>query len=164
MPHFGNGDHEVIDLYEKCGFCRNMDAATYSFADSEAKSVLSISTLEHIGWDLPEPVDANKSVEVLRKILTSGKPYFVSFPLGYNPYLTSFLERDLFHAPDADSSERRLTVHVAIFKRILFDRWRSVTLAPGDFSRMSSLNRKPTKYVAFLWNGVDVRPTEKLRS
>jgi hypothetical protein len=157
LTHYGAGGHKVVDLYEKCGACENIDAAKYAFGETEAQSVLSISTLEHIGWDPPEPVDPAKSAEVLRRILDSGQPYFVSFPLGYNPYLTDFLAGALFPPDQVASNVAPRVAHFAIFQRQSLDRWKQVSLAPADFSRLDELNRRPTRYVAFLWKGVDFR-------
>jgi len=150
LSHYGLPGHQVIDLYERCGNCMNVDAAQYDFSNPEIGGIVSISTLEHIGWDGPEGVAPSKSPTVLERIVTSGHPYFVSFPLGYNPHLTRFVETQIRAGPDC------LFPNLAVFGQRWLDRWARVDVrAPGAFERFAPLSRRPTKFVAFVWKGID---------
>jgi hypothetical protein len=86
LSHYTRTSHERIDKYETAPGVLNRDVD-----DLEARRayalILSISTLEHVGFD-EEVQDAAKparAVERLKACLAPGGELFVTLPLGYNP-------------------------------------------------------------------------------
>ena len=101
-------------------------------------------------------MEEGKSVGILRRILQTGQPYFLTFPIGYNPFLTAFLEEQLFGPDRVGGDRERLVKNVAIFRRKLFNRWERITPTKADFARFYSLSRQPTLFLAILWKDVDL--------
>jgi hypothetical protein len=85
----------VVDKYERRPGVVNVDILDYR-AESPFDLVVSVSTLEHIGWD--EPVrDAGKipaAVQKLKSLVARGGTLFLTASLGYNPFLDRFLQRE----------------------------------------------------------------------
>lgn len=79
--------HETIDKYERVNGVGNVDVLDFSPRD-QYDVIVSISTLEHVGWDEAEQ-DATKarraSEHIFRDCLRPGGRLLVSMPLGYNP-------------------------------------------------------------------------------
>lgn len=78
--------HVVVDKYERGGGILNEDIATY-VAPERFDLIVSISTLEHIGFD-ESPRDPAKFLRVVRKLEMMRAPrgrLFFSVPTGYNP-------------------------------------------------------------------------------
>ncbi len=76
--------HTVIDKYEHAPGVVNADALTFSGGPYDL--IVSISTLEHVGYD-EEPRDAGKAVraiENLRRLLSPGGKMLATIPVGYN--------------------------------------------------------------------------------
>ena len=76
--------HEVIDRYEQAPGVTNADALT--FAGGPYDLIVSISTLEHVGYD-ELPRDAAKAiaaVENLRRLLSPRGEMLATIPVGYN--------------------------------------------------------------------------------
>ena len=76
--------HHVIDRYERAAGVTNADALT--FAGGPYDLIVSISTLEHVGYD-EEPRDATKAVravENLRGLLSPRGEMLATLPIGYN--------------------------------------------------------------------------------
>src|SRR5262245_4878810 len=83
--------HEVIDKYEHAPGVTNADALT--FAGGPYDLIVSISTLEHVGYD-EEPRDAAKAiraVENLRGLLSTRGEMLATIPVGYNRELDDTL-------------------------------------------------------------------------
>jgi SAM-dependent methyltransferase len=88
LAHYGHGGHPVVDKYERAPGVLNVDALDY--APSERYDlVVSVSTLEHIGWDeaVREPSRAERSVAALARHLRPGGTMLVTLPVGYHPVL-----------------------------------------------------------------------------
>lgn len=87
MSHYFDLDHEVVDLFEKCRYRPVINCDLLEFNTSlRFKRIISISTIEHIGWD-EKPRAEEKVVNAftkLRSLLTSDGKVIVSFPVGYN--------------------------------------------------------------------------------
>jgi SAM-dependent methyltransferase len=88
LAHYGHGGHTVVDKYERGPGVLNVDALEYAPADPY-DLIVSVSTLEHIGWDevVREPRRAERSVEALATHLRPGGTLLVTLPVGYNPVL-----------------------------------------------------------------------------
>lgn len=83
--------HTVIDKYEHAPGVVNADALTFSGGPYEL--IVSISTLEHVGYD-EEPRDAGKAmraIENLRGLLSPGGELLATIPVGYNRELDDAL-------------------------------------------------------------------------
>jgi SAM-dependent methyltransferase len=93
LSHYGPISHEVVDKYEQAEGIRNEDVCDFK-SERKYALILSISTLEHVGWD-EGPRDETKvlrAFENLQSLLAPGGRLVVTFPLGYNPSLDRMIE------------------------------------------------------------------------
>jgi SAM-dependent methyltransferase len=98
LGHYGRSGHVVVDKYERAPGVVNIDALDFAPAERFAR-IVSISTLEHIGFD-EDVRDAGKpgrAIAHLRSLLAPGGLLFVTIPLGYNA------AADALFAPGADA-------------------------------------------------------------
>ena len=89
--HAAPAAHTVIDKYEHAPGVVNADALTFSGGPYDL--IVSISTLEHVGYD-EEPRDAGKAaraIENLRGLLSPGGELLATIPVGYNRELDDAL-------------------------------------------------------------------------
>ena len=88
LSHYVTISHDVIDKYELGEGIVNEDAATYA-PGAEYDLIVSISTLEHVGWD-EEPKAPEKvalAIGNLKKALAPGGMLAATVPLGHNAEL-----------------------------------------------------------------------------
>lgn len=87
--------HTIVDKYEKADGVLNEDILTYTPRKKFAV-IVSISTIEHIGWDenKKEKMKIPKVLYHLYDLLVPGGEAFITFPIGYNPYLDEHLYAD----------------------------------------------------------------------
>jgi len=89
---YAGGDwHTVVDKYEQAEYVHNVDIVDYCPSE-RYKFIICISTLEHIGLEMPETRDPQKPLRALqrmREMLGSGGQLWVTIPLGY--YLDSMI-------------------------------------------------------------------------
>lgn len=93
LSHYGPVSHEIVDKYERAEGIRNEDVCDFK-SDKKYGLILSISTLEHVGWD-EEPKDELKALrafENLQSLLASEGRLVVTIPLGYNPPLDRMID------------------------------------------------------------------------
>ena len=92
MRSYAEHGGDVVDKYEEAPGVINEDIADFSAPSYDL--ILSISTLEHVGWDEPElePDKASRSFRHLVDLLDPEGRLLVTFPIGYH----RFLDRDLF--------------------------------------------------------------------
>ena len=93
LSHYGPVSHEVVDKYERAEHVRNEDVCDFK-PDRTYALILSISTLEHVGWD-EEPKDEMKvlkAFENLQSLLAPEGKLVVTIPLGYNPSLDRMVD------------------------------------------------------------------------
>lgn len=91
--HYLKVKHTVLDKYEKAEGVINKDIVDYKPKD-KFDLVISISTLEHIGWD--ENGDYRKilkAISVLKKLLSKKGMLIFTHPLGYNFFMDEFLRK-----------------------------------------------------------------------
>lgn len=119
--------HSVVDKYETAEGVINTDIMEFGH-ERYYDLVVSISTVEHIGFD--EPVhDSTKAIRAIEKIRSLGKRCIITFPMGHNPYL--------------DKAVPKLNCKMRMMKRISEDnRWVEV---PVEFSSEKKYNA-PFKY------------------
>jgi SAM-dependent methyltransferase len=92
LPHYFAAGHEVIDKFEQGAAVRNEDVATFR-SEVRYDLIVSISTLEHVGWDEQphDPAKIGRALLNLRDHLAPGGRLLVTLPLGYNPSLDAQL-------------------------------------------------------------------------
>jgi SAM-dependent methyltransferase len=80
--------HDVLDKYERGGGVINADVLDFAPAHPY-DLIVSVSTLEHVGWDEEprEPELALAAVARLRALLAPGGVLAATLPVGYNPEL-----------------------------------------------------------------------------
>jgi hypothetical protein len=78
--------HTVVDRYEMIPGVLNLDAETIDLG-RRFEFIVSVSTVEHIGFDEPviDPRKAVRTVLGLRNLLNDDGHLLLSIPLGYNP-------------------------------------------------------------------------------
>lgn len=84
--------HTVVDLYEPAEGVLNVDALDYH-PDERFRSIVAVSTLEHVGFDEDDqdPDKTRKLVDHLASLLTGDGELLVTFPLGYHHALDQHL-------------------------------------------------------------------------
>jgi hypothetical protein len=75
-------NHEVIDKYEKFKNVKNIDIMEFN-TEIKYDLIVSISTLEHVGYD-EKIKDPNKALNSVLKLINIGKKVIITIPLGYN--------------------------------------------------------------------------------
>ncbi len=87
-------EHDILDKYEIARGIINEDVVDYR-PDKRYDLVVSISTLEHVGWD-EKPRDNMKiprAIENMKSLITSrGGIIIITLPLGYNSDLDKLLK------------------------------------------------------------------------
>lgn len=98
LSHYFDVGHEIVDKFERGNrgqrgkAVRNDDVAAFR-ASHPYDLIVSISTLEHVGWD-EEPRDPGKIARAIANLcdqLAPGGRLLVTLPLGYNPFLDGLL-------------------------------------------------------------------------
>jgi hypothetical protein len=85
ISHYVPAHHDVVDKYEKATGIINEDIITYK-PEKKYDLILSISTLEHVGFDESEK-DSRKfmyAIENMVSMVNSGGKIVITVPLGYN--------------------------------------------------------------------------------
>lgn len=99
LSHYFSFKHDIVDKYEKAEGVINEDIADFH-ATKKYNLIVSISTLEHVGWDenpvnheiLGESEKVLRTIDSLRGMLASNGKIVVTVPLGYNPYLDGLIK------------------------------------------------------------------------
>lgn len=95
LSHYFTINHDILDKYEKADNVINEDVTifdTYKRYDL----IVSISTLEHVGWDENprEPGKILHAIKNLKNLLVPGGKMIVTLPLGYNLEMDRFLREN----------------------------------------------------------------------
>jgi len=87
--------HDVVDKYEKEKGVVNRDIVDFHPAQ-KYDLIISISTLEHVGWDEPikDPEKTLRTVHHLKSLLRCGGEVGITMPLGHNPDRDRLLRED----------------------------------------------------------------------
>ncbi len=86
--------HDILDKYEKADDVINKDVVDFK-PDKKYDLIVSISTLEHVGWDGNEPKEPHKvlhAIENMEACLVFGGEIIITVPVGYNSDLDKLLE------------------------------------------------------------------------
>lgn len=76
--------HKVYDVYDPYDKSDRTDLTESDFS-FDGYNVLSISTIEHIGFgDYGLPKDDFKALKFLKRIINESRNYLITFPWGYN--------------------------------------------------------------------------------
>ncbi len=113
LSHYFDVKHLVVDKYEKFAGGIAEDIIDVDLT-RKFDCIVSISTVEHIGWDeIPRvPGKHILAIKKMRQLLQPGGKMFITFPLGHNPSL----DQDLF-------SGRLNCDQMFYFKRLTRELW-----------------------------------------
>ena len=143
LSHYFTTQHWVVDKYERRPGVISGDIVELTLPRT-FDCIVSISTLEHIGWD-ETPRVPGKHLAAIAKLKQSLSRYgkiFATVPLGYNP---SF-DRDLFNGKLGCSQEY-------YFKRLAKEVWCETTLDQVRASRYGSNYRTTDGLAICMWQG-----------
>jgi len=100
LSHYSPITHDVVDKYEKADGVINKDIIDYH-PRKKYDLIVSISTLEHIGWDercendcVGEPNKTFKAINAMKKMLAPHGKMIITFCLGYNPWLDKLVKEN----------------------------------------------------------------------
>jgi hypothetical protein len=95
LSHYFSYQHDTLDKYEKGENIINQDVVDFQ-PQEKYDLILSISTLEHVGWDenVKNPEKILLAIQNLKKHLVSGGKMVITLPLGYNSELDKLLEEN----------------------------------------------------------------------
>lgn len=91
--HYLKINHTVLDKYEKAQGVINKDVIDFK-PRKKFDLIISISTLEHVGWD--ENGDYKKvlkAISILKRLLKENGKIIFTHPLGYNFFMDEFLRK-----------------------------------------------------------------------
>lgn len=102
LHHYLPVNHDIVDKYEVASGVINVDIIDYKPAH-KYDLIVSISTLEHVGWDenphtqenLGQTDKIQKAVSCLKAMLQKGGRLVITVPIGYNPHLDTLLKKNL---------------------------------------------------------------------
>lgn len=97
LSHYFPVNHDIVDKYEQADGVINQDVTAFQPL-KKYDLIVSISTLEHVGWD-EEPKDPDKiiyALEMLKTWLGPNGKIAVTLPLGYNPAMDKLLKENKF--------------------------------------------------------------------
>lgn len=91
-----NVSHDILDKYEEIDNVINEDVVNYN-PPYKYDLIVSISTLEHIGYDeeIKEPMKIIKALLNLKRILSSNGKLVVTLPLGQNKEMDSLITKKI---------------------------------------------------------------------
>jgi hypothetical protein len=97
LSHYFPTSHDILDKYEEGKNVINQDVVDFQ-PTKKYDLIVSISTLEHIGWDehllyrTREPQKTLRAFDNPKKCLTHNGEMWVTFPVGYNPHLDQMID------------------------------------------------------------------------
>ncbi len=92
LSHYFPVKHDIVDKYEQAPGVINEDVVDYKPSE-KYDLIVSISTLEHVGWDEEpkEPAKVLAAIENLKNCLAPTGKIVVTLPMGQNPHLDRLL-------------------------------------------------------------------------
>ncbi|MBI4424309.1 MAG: hypothetical protein HY554_11305 [Elusimicrobia bacterium] len=126
LSHYARFPHEVVDKYEAGPGVLNQDVVDFA-PGKRYGLIVTISTLEHVGWDESprDPQKVRRAVERLKGLLAPGGALLITLPLGWH----SEVDRWLFESP-SDFGELRFLKRVSAENE-----WREVPGAEAQGTR-----------------------------
>lgn len=88
LSHYFDVSHDIVDKYERATGVINEDAVEFT-REEKYGTIISISTLEHIGLNEEPPRSAKglEAIEKLKRLLMPGGLFLATVPVGINPVL-----------------------------------------------------------------------------
>ena len=88
LRHYTDVSHDVVDKYEKVPGVVNRDIVDFQ-VPKRYERIVSISTLEHVGWDEEQRSETKipTAVANMKSLLAPQGVLLVTFPVGHNQYL-----------------------------------------------------------------------------
>lgn len=100
LNHYGFTSHTVVDKYEKYPGVINLDVVEFK-PQHLYDLILSISTLEHVGFDEAEnPEKIHIALKRLRSLLSPKGLLIFTVPIGANPYLDGCIRENKLKLSD----------------------------------------------------------------
>lgn len=95
LSHYFSVNHDILDKFEKGKGVINQDVVKFA-PDKKYDLIVSISTLEHVGWDEKprDPKKILKAIKNLKNCLAPRGKMMVTLPLGYNPEMDKLLKEE----------------------------------------------------------------------
>lgn len=95
LSHYFNIYHTIVDKYEKAPGVINVDVLDFH-PDIKYDLIISISTIEHIGFDESTKEDGKSKKAMLKiiELLDSKGTALITVPLGYNPEIDYILKNN----------------------------------------------------------------------
>jgi len=96
LSNYFDIDRDVLDKYERDDRIINQDIVDFN-SNEKYDLIISISTLEHVGWD-ETPRDDTKiprAIENLKRLVKSSGMIAITLPLGYNSVLDKLLKEGI---------------------------------------------------------------------
>jgi len=94
LSHYFNVDYDILDKYEKAKGVINKDVANFQ-SPKKYDLIVSISTLEHVGWDMGDnlrnPMKILQAIKNMKKCLAPKGKIIITLPFGYNYSLDELL-------------------------------------------------------------------------
>lgn len=123
MPYYSVCSHPVVDPYDPIKYDNliKKDAEEFNFTD---KSVLCISTIEHMGkqdYSQETVIDPLKSIRFLKKILSEAKSFLITWPVGANKNLDAYIALQLFEQNTQNSLFNRNKNTISLYRRINYN-------------------------------------------
>ncbi len=94
LSHYFNVNYDIVDKYEEAKGVINEDAVDFR-PSKKYDVIVSISTLEHVGWDEKpkSPMKILLAIKNLKSLLAPKGKMIVTLPLGYNHDLDTLLKK-----------------------------------------------------------------------
>jgi hypothetical protein len=107
LSHYFSVKHDIVDKYERGRGVINQDIVDLDF-DKKYRLIVSISTLEHVGWDeVPkEPGKHLRAIDSILKCLAPDGLFLTTLPIGYNPDLDKDIEDGKITFKEVDLMKR----------------------------------------------------------
>ncbi|NCN82739.1 MAG: class I SAM-dependent methyltransferase [Candidatus Pacebacteria bacterium] len=122
LSHYFPISHQVVDKYEVAPGVINKDVINFK-SSKKFKLIVSISTLEHVGWDekVKNKQKIPRALEHLKSLLAPGGTVFITLPLGYNLYLDEHLRTNKIAFDKAFFLQRKTVFNswLEVDKRVL---------------------------------------------
>lgn len=98
LSHYVPVSHDILDKYEHSPGVLNEDIVDFA-PSTPYERVVSISTLEHVGWDERprEPAKVLRAYQSIRQLVRPGGSILLTCPFGQNPHLDDYI-----HAGEID--------------------------------------------------------------
>jgi hypothetical protein len=109
LSHYFPARHTIVDKYESGEGVVNEDICIYASGKS-FDLIISISTLEHVGFDETprRPENCILAVTNIRRLLAPGGQAWITIPAGYNPFIDECLRKGTI-AFDASYGMKRIS-------------------------------------------------------